>query len=102
MATIFGKTNIWVNYSAEIAYGHKISRTVFKIQAFLCFTIFVKNLKIQNGRQFWRDKHFLAVGLTTLKRYPMGQKFRRNSSISQFLGYKHFCVLQFLQKLQKF
>ena len=38
----------------EIALSH----TVFKIQAFLCFAIFAKNSKIQNGRHLWQDKHF--------------------------------------------
>ena len=33
---------------AEIA----LSRMVFEIQAFLCFAIFAKNSKIQNGRHF--------------------------------------------------
>ena len=35
-----------------------LSRTVFQIQAFLCFAIFEKNSKIQNGRHFWRDSIF--------------------------------------------
>ena len=55
--------------------------TVFKILAFLCFAIFAKNSKIQNGRHFWRDKIFFKIGITTPQRYPVGQKFRRNRSI---------------------
>ena len=51
---------------------------VFEILAFLCFA---KNSKIQNGRHFWRDKFFLKIGMATLQRYPVGQKFRRNRSI---------------------
>ena len=41
-----------------------------------------KNLKIQNGRHFGRDTNFLKIGIATLQRYPVSQKFRRNHSIS--------------------
>ena len=37
--------------------------------------IFAKNLNIQNGRRFWRDKMFLEIGMATLQRYPADQKF---------------------------
>ena len=53
----------------------------YLIKAFLCFAIFAKNAKIQNGRHFWRDKMFLKIAMATLQRYPAGQKFRRNRSI---------------------
>ena len=55
--------------------------TVFEILAFLCFAFFSKNSKIQNGRHFWQEKFFLKIGMATLQRYPVGQKFRRNRSI---------------------
>ena len=58
---------------------------VFKIQAFLRFAILDKNLKIQNGRHFWRDKSFLKIGLPSLQSYPLDQKFCRNRSISHGL-----------------
>ena len=45
------------------------------------FAIFAKDSKIQIARHFWRDKIFLKIGITTLQRYPVGQKFRRNRSI---------------------
>ena len=84
MAAIFGETKIffknWDIYSTEIPCGSKIlSKSLY--QAFLCFAIFAKNSKIQNGRHFWRDKIFLKTGITTPQRYPVGQKFRRNRSI---------------------
>ena len=60
----------------------------------------MKNSKIQNGRHFWRDKIFLKIGMATLQRYPMGQKFRLY--LARFSRYKHFYVLQFLQKIWKF
>ena len=39
----------WIENFAEIA----LSRTVKEIEANLCFAIFGKNSKIQNGRHFW-------------------------------------------------
>ena len=66
-----------IKNSVEIA----LCSTVFKILAFLSFAIFAKNSKIQNGRHFWQDKIFFKIGITTLQRYHVGQKFRRNLSI---------------------
>ena len=73
------------DYNAEIPCGSKIfalSRTVKEIEANLCFAIFGKNSKIQNGRHFWGGKNFLKIAKTTMLRYPVGRKFRRNRSIS--------------------
>ena len=36
------------------------SRTVKEIEANLCFAIFGKNSKIQNGRHFWGGENFLT------------------------------------------
>ena len=44
----------WVKNFDEIA----LSRTVKEIEANFCFSIFGKNLKIQNGRHFWEEKIF--------------------------------------------
>ena len=63
---------------AEIA----LSRTVKEIEANLCFAIFGKNSKIQNGRHFWGGEIFLKIANITFLRYPVGRKFRRNRSIS--------------------
>ena len=62
----------------EIALSH----TVKEIEAILCFAIFGKNSKIQNGRHFWEKENFLKIGQSTFLRYPVGRKFRRNRSIS--------------------
>ena len=59
-----------------------LSRTVKEIEANLCFAIFGKNSKIQNGRHFWGRENFLKIAKSTMLRYPMGWKFRRNRSIS--------------------
>ena len=91
MATIFGEGKIfgklprvqssdtlWVENFDEIA----LSRTVKEIEANLCFAIFGKNSKIQNGRHFWGGENVLKIANITLLRYPVGRKFRRNRSIS--------------------
>ena len=67
MAAIFGEgktfsklarvelsDTLWVENFAEIA----LSRTVKEIEANLCFAIFGKNSKIQNGRHFWGGENF--------------------------------------------
>ena len=77
----------WEKYSAEISCGSKIlSKLLYlarflRYKHFLCFSIFAKISKIQNGRHFGRDKIFLKIGKTTPQKYPAGQKFRRNRSI---------------------
>ena len=38
-----------------------LSRTVKEIEAILCFAIFGKNSKIQNGRHFWGGEIFLKL-----------------------------------------
>ena len=91
MAAIFGEGKIfwklqrlhsldtlWVENFDEIA----LSRTVKEIEANLCFAIFGKNSKIQNGRHFWGGENFLKIANITFLKYPVGRKFRRNRSIS--------------------
>ena len=71
MAAIFGEGKIfwklqrvhsldtlWVENFDEIA----LSRTVKEIEANLCFAIFGKNSKIQNGRHFWGAENFGILG----------------------------------------
>ena len=90
MAAIFGEGKIfgklqrlhsldtlWVENFDEIT----LSRTK-EIEANLCFAIFGKNSKIQNGRHFWGGENFLKIANITFLRYPVGRKFRRNRSIS--------------------
>ena len=91
MAAIFGEGKIflklsrvrwsdtlWVENFDEIA----LFRTVKEIEANLCFAIFGKNSKIQNGHHFWGGENFLKIAKITFLRYPVGRKFRRNRSIS--------------------
>ena len=69
---------LWVENFNEIA----LSRTVKEIEANLCFAIFGKNSKIQNGRHFWGGENFLKIAKIAFLRYPVGRKFRQNRSIS--------------------
>ena len=54
---------------------------VKEIEANLCFSIFGKKLKIQNGHHMWEEENFLKIAKSTLVRYPVGQKFQRKHSI---------------------
>ena len=57
MANIYGKrkflkiakSTLWVKNFDEIALSHMVK----EIEVNLCFSIFGKNAKIQNGRHFW-------------------------------------------------
>ena len=69
---------LWVENFDEIA----LSRTVKEIEANLCFAIFGKNSKIQNGRHFWGGENILKIAKIALVRYPVCRKFCRNRSIS--------------------
>ena len=60
---------------AEIA----LSRTVKEIEANLCFAIFGKNSKIQNGRHFWGGEIFLKIANITFLRYPVESKISMKS-----------------------
>ena len=84
MAAIFGEGKIfgklprvhfsdtlWVENFDEIALSH----TVKEIEANLCFAIFGKNSKIQNGRHFWGEENFFKIAKSTMLRYPVGRKF---------------------------
>ena len=75
---IFGKLQrlhsldtLWVENFDEIT----LSRTVKEIEANLCFAIFGKNSKIQNGRHFWGGENFVKITKSTMLRYPVGRKF---------------------------
>ena len=83
MAAIFGEgKTLKIAKSTILRYpaGRKfcriaLSRTVKEIEANLCFGIFGKNSKIQNGRHFWGGENFLKIVKITFLRYPVGRKF---------------------------
>ena len=84
MAAIFGEGKIFLKI-AKITFlrypvGENfdeitLSCTVKEIEVILCFAIFGKNLKIQNGRHFWGGENFLKIATITFLRYPVGRKF---------------------------
>ena len=55
--------------------------TAKEIKANLCFCIFGKNSKIQNGRHFEESNIFLKIAKSSFLRYPVRRKFRQNRSI---------------------
>ena len=59
---------LWVENFDEIS----LSGMVKEIEANLCFAIFGKNSKIQNGRHFLGAEHFLKIAKSTFLRYPVG------------------------------
>ena len=110
MAAIFGERKffwklpivhfldtLWVENFDEIA----LSRTVKEIEANLCFSIFGKSSKIQNGCHFWGEEIFLKIAKSTLLRYPVGGKFRRNRSISHGLGDRHIYLFYYVAITQE-
>ena len=81
MATILGEGKIffklprvqcsdtlWIKNLDEIA----LSRTVKEIEGNLCFAIFGKNSKIQNGRHFWGGETFLKIAKIAFLRHHSG------------------------------
>ena len=68
----------WVENFDEIA----LSGTVKEIEQLnLCFAIFGKNSKIQNGRHFWGGENFLKIAKTNSLDTLWVENFR-NRSIS--------------------
>ena len=59
---------LWVENFDEIA----LSRMVKEIEGNLCFAIFGKTSKIQNGRHFWGGKIFLKIAKIAFLKYPVG------------------------------
>ena len=75
---IFGKLQrvhsldtLWVENFDEIA----LSRTVKEIEANLCFAIFGKNSKIQNGRHFWGGEIFSKLARVELSHTLRAENF---------------------------
>ena len=91
MAAIFGEPNFFENrhgYSAEIPCGSKISsKSLYLVRFsrdkhFYVLQFLRKIRKFKMAAIFGETKFFsLKIGITTLQRYPVGQKFRRNRSI---------------------
>ena len=68
---LYSFDTLWVENFDEIALSHMVK----EIEANLCFAIFGKNSKFQNGRHFWRGENFFKITKSTMLRYPVGRKF---------------------------
>ena len=74
-------------YSAKIPYSSKISSKSLYLVRFSRYKHFYvlqflrKIRKFKMAAIFGEKFFFLKIGITTLQRYPGGQKFRRNRSI---------------------
>ena len=66
---------LWVENFDEIA----LSGTVKEIEGNLCFSIFGKNSKIQNGRHFWGGKSFFENCQEYIAQIPCGSKISTKS-----------------------
>ena len=80
--TFFGKLprvycldTLWVENFDEIALSH----TVKEIEANLCFAIFGKTSKIQNGRHFWGGENFFLNCQEYNAQLPFGSKISTKS-----------------------
>ena len=102
MATKYGgETDFWektpVDYAdtieikifVEIALTH----TVSEMNAFLDFT---QKFKLTNKK--WRENDFWGKVASTIYRYPVGQKFRRNHCILHHFQDK--CIFAFYTEIQ--
>ena len=105
MAGIFGEGKIflklprvqcldalWVENFDEIA----LSRMVKEIEANLCFAIFGKNWKIQNGRHFWGGEFFFLNCQEYDAQIPYGSKISTKSVyLARLRRYEHVCLFQY-------
>ena len=89
---------LWVENFDEIALSH----TVKEIEAILCFAIFGKNSKNQNGRHFWGGENFFKLqrvhSLDTLW-VENFDEIALSRTVKEIEGN---CVLPFLAKIRKF
>ena len=85
---------LWVKNFAKFTH----SGMVFEIQVFLCFAIFAKNSKIQNGRHSWQVKYSLKLVKDSLHRYPMGQKICQIHAL--WHGFRDTSIFVFCKKFE--
>ena len=71
MQRLHSLDTLWVENFDEIA----LSRMVKEIEANLCFAIFGKNLKIQNGRHFRGGEIFFKIPKNTMLKYLWVENF---------------------------
>ena len=84
--------------------GSKISSKSLHLTRFSRLNVFVfcnfcEKFENSNGRHIWRDKKFLIIEIVTRQMYPVGQKFRRNRSISH--GFRDISIFVFCNFCEK-
>ena len=75
MQRVHSLDTLWIENFDEIA----LSRTVKEIEANLCFAIFGKNSKIQNGHHFWGGETFLKIAVKEIEANLCCAIFGKNS-----------------------
>ena len=98
----------WHGYSADISVGQKFRRNRSILQGFRDISIFMFcNFceKFENSKwpPFLARQNFFQNWDNYSAEIPCGSKISSKSLyLARFSRYKHFCVLQFLQKIRKF
>ena len=77
------------NRLCRYSAGQKFCRNLSISHRFRDKRVFAFYAEIQDGSQKWRENVVLQIITSRLCRYPVGQKFRRNPSISLRLQDKH-------------
>ena len=78
---------------------------VKEIEANLCFAIFGKNSKIQNGRHFRGGEIIFKIAKNTMLKYLWVENFDEialSRTVKEIEGNLEICVLPFLAKIRKF
>ena len=98
----------WDNYSSEIPCGSKISSKSLYLARFSRYKHFCVLQFLQKFRKFkmaaiLARQKFFEHWDNYSSEIPCGSKISSKSLyLARFSRYKHFCVLQFLQKFRKF
>ena len=98
----------WDNYSAEIPCGSKISLKLLYLARFsrykhFCVLQFLRKFRKFKTAAIFGEKIFFENWEKYSAEISCGSKIlSKMLYLARFLRYKHFCVLQFLQKFRKF
>ena len=78
-----------------------LSGTDFEIQVFLCFAIFAKNSKNQNGRHFWWGKIFSKIGSPTHQLPCVSKIASKSLYLARFFEIQAFLCFAFLKQVSQ-
>ena len=111
MAAILGETKFffnWDGHSREIPCGSKtLLKSLYLVRfsryKHFVFCIFCKKFENSKWLPFWARPIFFQNLDGHSAEIPCGLKsLSKSLYLARFLRYKHFCVLQILQKIRKF